>query len=167
MYFCKKIVSTFCASVLLAACGSGGEDTNGPVDDDLTTSKVSSFTIQQSAGFTAPGANCRTSGFWTIDLVNKTITGAGCVEARRTTVSRTLTNTEVGEARMALAKVRTAPRPESCPTDAQVLSLDVVRNGTQYRYVQERSACSSGTPVTSETIAALYQKAVELIPPRN
>ncbi len=152
--------------VLTAACGGAGSAEDEPTEgeDDLTASTITSFTVRQSTGFTQPSSTCRPSGAWTLDLVQKKMIGAGCVDGRTVTVDRALGAVEVKDVRTALSKVRTAARPTACPTDVPVLSLDVSRGTRAYYYVQQRSACGTGTAVTTASIAALLDTVVALVP---
>lgn len=152
--------------VLTAACGGAGSDEGDPAEgeDDLTASTITSFTLHQSTGFAPPSPTCRPAGAWTLDLTRKTMTGNGCIDGRMVTVDRALGNAEVADVRTALGKVRTAARPAACPTDVPVMSLDVQRGTRAYHYVQQRSACGTGTPVTTPSIAALLDTVVALVP---
>ncbi|NOU29080.1 MAG: hypothetical protein HOO96_14355 [Polyangiaceae bacterium] len=152
--------------VLTAACGGAASAEDEPAEgaDDLTASTITSFTVRQSTGFSPPSPTCRPSGAWTLDLAQKKMTGTGCVDGRTVTVDRALGTAEVKDVRTALSKVRTAARPAACPTDVPVLSLDVSRGSRAYYYVQQRSACGGGTPVTTASIAALLDTVVALVP---
>lgn len=157
-------VSVLGLFLVTAACGGAesGEGDAAEGEDDLTASTITSFTLRQSTGFAPPSPTCRPSGAWTLDLAQKKMTGTGCIEGRSATVDRALSATEVKDVRAVLAKVRTAPRPAACPTDVPVISLDVSRGARAYHYVQERSACGGGTPVTTASISALLDTVVGL-----
>ncbi len=148
--------------VTVACSGATAEDGEAAEgEDDLTASTITAFTVRQSTGF-APSPTCRPSGAWTLDLAQQKMSGAGCIGGRTVTVDRALTAAEVKEARTALSKVRTATRPAACPTDVPVISLDVSRGARGYRYVQQRSACGGGTPVTNASIGALLDTVVDM-----
>ena len=59
---------------------------------------------------------------WTVDFAAKTVDAAACIDNRPNTVHRVLAPQEIALIRAAVAGVRVAPSPESCPTDAPVAS---------------------------------------------
>jgi hypothetical protein len=156
-----RFTLTSLALLLVVGCSDAQDDADpngdGAEELDLTASTASAFTVRQSTGFMPPppAGQCRASGQWTVSFVDETLTADACVGGHPTKVNRSLAASELTTARAALAKVRTAPKPTSCPTDVPVASLEVTRGVNQRYYVEQRSACGGGYAVTSVSLQSL------------
>jgi hypothetical protein len=154
--------------VLLAtACSAEvGDDAPAESSDALTTSGVKAFTVHQSAGFMPPppAGACLPSGEWTVMLADKRLVADACVGGRSVRVDRALSDAEVTSARKALSRIRVAPQPTACPTDAPVLSLSVKRARSETFYVEERSACDGSLAVTGTSMHSLLDAVTALTP---
>ena len=158
-----------CLCLATAACAStdaADDDSNDDVaESEMRVSDVKVFQIRRSQGFVppAPAGTCYPWGSWTVDLVNRQLSGQGCVDAKPTTAERSLSGEEIGKLRKAFFEVKSGPRPEACPSDAPIMRLDVVRQTREDHYIDQRSSCAaSEIPVTSESLSNLYDVVSEL-----
>ena len=162
----RRVANFASLSFLLFACSStDGDDalTDDAIDQELRTSGVSGFSVERSAGLAPPPpGGCLASARYAVSFTTGTLYIKGCIGGSERQIDRALTPVEVATARKALAKVRTARRPTACPTDVPVMSLDVSRGTTELHYVQRRSACGGGIPVTDASIGALLS-AMEML----
>lgn len=154
-----------CAGVEDDAADPAGDEAMG--EDDLRTAGIKTIRVNNSAGFRPPPrpGQCWPSGTWTFDVDSRTLTGNACVDAKRVTVDKVLSEADAARVKTAVSKVRIVAKPPACPTDMPVTSLTVTRAKSETRYVDQRAACgAASTPVKEATLDDLVTLMEELSP---
>lgn len=160
----------FAASLLLAvgatACTADADPSaddadpaseEGTAEDDLRAAGIQSIQVNRSAGFRPPPpvGKCWESGAWSYDFTAKKLSGNACVNAKRVTIDKTLSDADHERVRQAILGVKVGPKPAACPTDMPVSSLVVKRASSETGYVDQRAACGGGRKPVREGLSEL------------
>jgi hypothetical protein len=163
-----KLIGVLSLGVLAVGCAAA--DAAPETDDlDLTTSRLESITVtagQDPFQPPPPPGGCHDFERYTVDFLNKTLTGEGCIQGQAIAPNRPLRDDELAKVRAKVKAVKEVRLPKVCPFDIPQRSLSVTRNGQTREYVAEIGACfGAERAVKGETLSALLRTVGDLVGP--
>lgn len=161
-------VCFFLACVLASGCAAEGAETFEEVeqtDAEINGGGISEVTITVKQPLTAPpppAGECAWSGTWTLNFETGRLYGDGCRRLGRAgKTDRIMSSEPYGRGELASFKemvrsLRRSRRPSTCPADGPLVTLDVVKHGRVFSYVDVSTSCNStATPLNYFDIQGL------------